>query len=121
MPHFIIEYARDLEHEFAIAEMMEVAFSAGARSGVMQPADIKVRAMPFDHVRLEGGLTTFVHVTVCLLAGRTSAQKAHLAELIRHDLAQDFSTVESISVDIRDMDPVAYKKRLLKQPVENAH
>jgi 5-carboxymethyl-2-hydroxymuconate isomerase len=121
MPHFIIEYARKMEHELSIAEVMGVVFSAGARSGVMQPVNIKVRAMPFDHVRLEGGLTTFVHVTAFLLAGRTPAQKEYLADLIRHDLAQGFSSVESISVDIRDMDPAIYKKRLLKHPVEHAH
>ena len=121
MPHVVIEYARALEHEFSIAEVMEVAFAACARSSVMQPADIKVRAMPFDHVRLEGGVTTFVHVTVSLLAGRAPAQKEHLANLIRQDLARNFPVVESISVDIRDMDPVAYKKRLLKPVLEDAH
>ncbi|MGH2341697.1 5-carboxymethyl-2-hydroxymuconate Delta-isomerase [Segnochrobactraceae bacterium EtOH-i3] len=113
MPHLLIDYARPLEQTLSIREVMDVAFEAAARSGVMQPADIKVRATPFDHYRLEGGITTFLHVTVQLLAGRTAEQKEHVALLMRADLAEAFPDIHSISVDIRDMDPIAYKKRLL--------
>lgn len=113
MPHFVVEYARPLERSLSIAEVMEVAFRAGARSGVMNPIDIKVRAVPIDHFLFQDGVTTFLHVTVSLLAGRSPEQKEHLAILLRADLADAFPEVGSISIDVRDMDPIAYKKRLL--------
>lgn len=113
MPHMIIEYARPMEETLSLTEVMDVAFGAGARSGVMDPADIKVRAIPYDHYRFEGGVTSFLHVTVKLLDGRTPAQKEHVALLMRADLADAFPEVGSISVDIRDMDRAAYRKRVL--------
>lgn len=116
MPHIIVEYARPMEATLSLTEVMDVAFGAAARSGVMDPADIKVRAIPYDHFRFEGGITSFLHVTLKLLDGRTPAQKEHVALLLRADLAEAFPEVGSISVDIRDMDRMAYKKRLLTVP-----
>lgn len=120
MPHFVIEYARSMEKDEFPRRVMDIAFQTGARSGVMKPEDIKVRAIAYDHMRFEGAIETFVHVTVSLLAGRTDAQKEHVANLLRQDLATAFPNINSISIDVRDMNPVAYKKRLLPQHQENA-
>jgi len=113
MPHMVMEYSRSLESRVDLTKMMDLAFEVGVRSGVMKAADIKVRATPYDHVRLEGGLETFLHVSVFLLAGRTPEQKEHVSTLMRDSLADAFPMIGSISIDIRDMDPVAYKKRVL--------
>jgi 5-carboxymethyl-2-hydroxymuconate isomerase len=113
MPHFVIEYARQLEDRVAIDEVMRTIFEAGARSGVMNPADIKVRAIPYDHFRPEGGIDAFLHLTVSLLEGRSDRQKEDLATAVRAALAALLPDVGSISIDVRDMNPVAYKKRLL--------
>jgi 5-carboxymethyl-2-hydroxymuconate isomerase len=115
MPHFVIEYSRPLEARIDIGVLMQVAYEAGAASGIMQPADIKVRAVPYEHFRLEGGIETFIHVTVSLLAGRTNEQKEDLAIRLRSALGEHFPAAESISIDIRDMNPIAYKKRLLQR------
>lgn len=120
MPHFVVEYARRMEDTLSLEAVMEVVSAAGARSGVMDPSDIKVRAIPYDHFLMADGATSFVHVTVWLLAGRPTARKAHLGVCIRNDLASAFPEIESISVDIRDMDPIAYKKRLQPAAGEGA-
>jgi len=112
MPHFVIEYSRPLESQLDLREVMEVAFNAGVNSGVMKAEDIKVRALPYDHYRLDGSLETFLHVSVYMLAGRTPEQKVHVSTLIRASLADAFPTIGSISIDIRDMDTQAYKKHL---------
>src|SRR5690606_34146848 len=112
MPHMVMEYSRSLEGLVDLRKMMDLAFEAGVRSEVMKAADIKVRAIPYDHVRLEGGLETFLHVSVFLLSGRTPEQKEHVSILMRDSLADAFPMIGSISIDIRDMDPVAYKKRV---------
>jgi len=48
-----------------------------------------------------------------MLAGRTAEQKLALAENLRDAFRESFPAVQSISVDIRDMDPGCYKKSLI--------
>jgi len=52
-------------------------------------------------------------VAFYLLAGRTPAQKERLSIDLRQAMAEMMPEVHSISIDVRDMDPDAYKKRLL--------
>jgi len=113
MPHFVIEYSCDVERDYDIKKVMQIAFEAGVKSGVMQADDIKVRARPYDHYRLMADGDRFVHVTVFLLAGRTSNQKITVSEMLRSDLSAYLNEITSISVDIRDMNPDCYRKRLL--------
>lgn len=113
MPHLVIEYSSGLERHAAIETVMQAVFKAAAASGVMQPGDIKVRAQGYEHYLLADAKGSFVHVTCRLLAGRSEAEKVHLSTLIRQNLAGLMPAVYSISVDIADMDPAAYKKRLL--------
>lgn len=113
MPHFVIEYARKLETTLDIGAVMQAAFDAGAGSGIMNAADIKVRALLYDHARFEGGIDTFLHVTVSMLEGRSDLQKEGLALCLREALVARFPQVGSISIDIRDMNATAYKKRLI--------
>ncbi len=113
MPHFVIEYARSIEQNYDIPKVMQIAFDSGVASGVMQAVDIKVRARAYDHYRMPNSGEDFLHVTVFLLAGRTNAQKEQLALLLRENLTKYLAQVSSVSVDIRDMNTQAYKKRLL--------
>ncbi|HWU64170.1 MAG TPA: 5-carboxymethyl-2-hydroxymuconate Delta-isomerase [Ensifer sp.] len=113
MPHFVIEYSRPLETALHLEEVMDVVFAIGAASGIMNATDIKVRAIPYDHMRSGAGFDSFLHVTVTLLAGRTDEQKAQLSILLREALVGRFAEVGSISIDVRDMNVIAYKKRVL--------
>ncbi len=115
MPHFVIEHSADLDRDDAIDRAIELCHEAGAQSGVMNPNDIKARALSYRRFRFAGGIESFIHVTVSLLEGRTDAQKEALAVLVRDRLSARFDDVDSISIDVRDMNPVAYKKRL-RQP-----
>jgi 5-carboxymethyl-2-hydroxymuconate isomerase len=113
MPHFIIDYSRDVEMRYDVKKIMQTAFEAGVESAVMQGADIKVRARAFDHYRMANEGDSFVHVWVYLLEGRTDDQKEHVALILREKLQAYLVDVTSISIDIRDMNAQAYKKRLL--------
>lgn len=113
MPHFVIEYSRDLEAGYDINKIMQIAFDSGVASGVMQAIDIKVRARPYDFYRLVDEGDSFLHVTVFLLDGRTDAQKEHVAVVLRENLQAYLVDVTSVSIDIRDMNAQAYKKRVL--------
>ena len=113
MPHFVVEYSRGIADDAGLGQVMDQLVAAGVESGCMQLADIKVRATPYDHYRLAQPGQTFIHVTVSLLEGRSDAVKAGLAVIVRDKLDALLPEVTSISIDIRDMNPVAYKKRLL--------
>lgn len=113
MPHFVIEYSRDVEVAYDIDRVMKIAFDSGVASGEMQAADIKVRARPYDHSIMLNAGGSFLHVTVFLLAGRSETQKETVSLLLRKNLVAYLESVTSVSVDIRDMNPLAYKKRVL--------
>ena len=74
--------------------------------------DLKIRAQAFDDYLVAGEERSFFHVALYLLAGRTSQQKELLSVEIRKVLVELLGDTYSLSVDIRDMDPDAYKKRL---------
>jgi len=113
MPHLIIEYARELEDEIDISTLMVAVQNAAIESAVMHAADIKVRAIPHDHYLLAGRRDRFVHTTVYLLEGRANEEKYKLSNLIRQAKAELLPQIKSLSIDIRDMNPDAYLKRLL--------
>jgi 5-carboxymethyl-2-hydroxymuconate isomerase len=113
MPHFVIEYSFNVEMVYDINHVMQITYDSGVGSGVMQAADIKVRARPYVYHRTLDPDDSFLHVTVFLLAGRTDLQKEHVSLLLRKNLIAYLETVTSVSVDIRDMNTVAYKKRVL--------
>jgi 5-carboxymethyl-2-hydroxymuconate isomerase len=85
---------------------------AAASTGVVKAEDLKIRAQAFDDYLVAGEERSFFHVTLYLLAGRTSQQKESLSVEIRKVLVELLGDTHSLSVDIRDMDPDAYKKRL---------
>jgi 5-carboxymethyl-2-hydroxymuconate isomerase len=114
MPHFVIEYSRGLEKTVDLDAVMTAAHEAGAESGIMNPDDIKVRAIAYDVFRFAGNIESFIHVTVSLLEGRSDRQKEHLSVLLRERLARCCPEIDSISIDVRNMNATAYKKRLLR-------
>lgn len=113
MPHFIIEHGNALRTSQDKTRALDLAIECGANSGVMQTEDIKARLLGYADFRAADGRTSFIHITVRLLAGRSAEQKVYLAELLRDAFDHEFPTVESISIDVSNMDPDAYKKRLL--------
>lgn len=115
MPHFVFEYAREIEQRADLNAVMEGLYEAGCECGFMQPEDIKVRAIAVDHFRLRKAGETFVHVTISMLEGRTDQQKEKLSIIAREKLSKLLPWVTSLSFDVRDMNDVAYKKRLLPE------
>lgn len=113
MPHLVIEYSREGHEHFDADELMRALHAAAAATGVMQAADIKVRAMPYQDYLVAGQRDGFCHVTLSMLEGRTPEQKLAVSEALRTAMARLLPRTKSLSVDIRDMNAFAYKKRLL--------
>lgn len=95
-----------------IGEVMMALHLAAASTGVVKAEDLKIRAQAFDDYLVAGKAHSFFHVALYLLAGRTPQQKETLSLELRSTLSKLLENTHSISVDIRDMDPDAYKKRL---------
>jgi 5-carboxymethyl-2-hydroxymuconate isomerase len=112
MPHLVIEYSDGALDRAALKELMQGLAETAGQTGVMKPEDIKVRAQSYRDYLVAGKQDGFIHLSVYLLAGRTSEQKEMLSISLRRTMADLYPDVVSLSVDIRDMDPDAYKKRL---------
>lgn len=113
MPHLVIEHSTDGHGGlFDITQLMNALHDAAAGTGAMKAADIKVRAMAYANYLVARQHDGFCHVSVYLLEGRTPAQKITISETLRETMARLLPQTKSLSVDIRDMDPVAYRKRL---------
>ena len=95
-----------------IGEVMMAIHLAAASTGVVKAEDLKIRAQAFDDYLVAGEAQSFFHVSLYLLTGRTPQQKEALSVELRSTLAKLLENTHSISIDIRDMDPDAYKKRL---------
>jgi len=112
MPHLVIEYSDDALDRAMLKELMQGLAETAAQTGVMKREDIKVRAQNYRDYLIAGKQDSFVHLSVYLLAGRTPEQKEKLSISLRRTMVDRCPEVVSLSVDIRDMDPDAYKKRL---------
>tara|TARA_Y100001001_G_C7985789_1_gene301099 strand:- start:777 stop:1118 length:342 start_codon:yes stop_codon:yes gene_type:complete len=113
MPHIVIEYSKNIENQSNINSIISAVVNAACSSGEISRVDIKARAIPFDLFQLGSRENTFIHVTLSLLEGRTDDQKVAISKDLRKTLDEYLPTVSSISIDIRDMNATAYKKRLL--------
>ena len=112
MPHIVIEHSTDGHGAFDATALMQALHDAAAATCVVQAADLKIRAMPYVDYLVAGKRDGFCHVSVYMLEGRTPAQKAAVSEALRAVMVRLLPETKSLSVDIRDMDAVAYKKRL---------
>ena len=112
MPHLVIEYSDGALEQAAVISLMTSLAATAARTGVMKAEDIKVRAMNYRDFVVAGKPDSFIHLSVYLLAGRTAEQKERLSIGLRRTMTELCPDVISLSVDIRDMGPVAYKKHL---------
>jgi 5-carboxymethyl-2-hydroxymuconate isomerase len=111
MPHIVCHYSTGQKMS-PMRDVLSAIHRAAASTGVVRSDDLKIRAQAFDDYLVAGEERSFFHVTLYMLAGRTPQQKETLSMEIRKTLVALLEDTYSLSVDIRDMDPDAYKKRL---------
>lgn len=95
MPHFRVEYSRNLEDVLALPDLFETLTNVASGTGVFPLAGVRCRALPRDHYRIADGHPDngFVHVEFRVGAGRDvatlrgageelfDALKDHMAEI----------------------------------------
>ena len=110
MPHCIIEHSPNISPD----GLMHAVFNGALHSQLFLPdgADIKVRAIAYQNFKLGDSKTSFVHVVVKILAGRTDEQKQRLSQEIIKKLSGLGHQDISITVEVVDMERQSYQKYL---------
>ena len=82
-------------------------------SGLFALPAIKTRAYEAHDflVGEQGALGSFIHITIYLMSGRTTAQKQQLSQSMFDALHERIAEADSITVDIRELDSDTYKKK----------
>ncbi|MGD1824694.1 5-carboxymethyl-2-hydroxymuconate isomerase [Chromobacterium violaceum] len=111
MPHCVIECSAEIAGHPDIDRLLHAVHEATDASGLFQGADIKVRLQSYDDFLVGGRDQDFVHITCHILAGRSDDQKGQLAERLVGAVCERLPGVQSISCEVRDMAPAAYRRR----------
>ncbi len=114
MPHLTIEYSNNLGTALAPA-LLHAANEALMHTGQFQEADIKSRAIGFDHFAIGTADTAraFVAAKLSILGGRTAQTKREIAQALlvalEAAIAADGQELQT-SVEILDIDRDSYAK-----------
>ena len=120
MPHLTIEYSRNLESGFALADTLrEVNATLVASGQIKDELDLKSRIVALDvtAVGTGAGDRGFVYCLLRLLPGRTDEVKAELSERIgvvmRNRIPRPAGMVVQLSVEVTEMHRPSYVKEVL--------
>ena len=112
MPNLIMEYAEPVAERVNVPGLLEELHQALLSCGVFEPGSIASRGYSCRNwlVGEEGDLKTFIHIELSILSGRTPEQKRELAGSLMAVLAPHAGTINSLTVDIRDMERECFLK-----------
>ncbi|MCB1450071.1 MAG: 5-carboxymethyl-2-hydroxymuconate Delta-isomerase [Nitratireductor sp.] len=112
MPHFQIDYSKNLETRLDIPGLCRTVRDAAVETGVFPLAGIRVRATACDHVVIADGnpAHAFLDMSVRLRGGRTLETRkkatAHIfAAVEKYCAAVMASSSLMLSMEMRDIDP----------------
>ena len=111
MPHMIISYAKKLEKDVNLQDLVQTVFNTADETGLFTPDAIKVRALPVDYYVTSGSDKPFVHLDAKLFVGRTNEQKKMMVEMLYESLNALLPAETALSVEAIDMDKETYKKK----------
>jgi 5-carboxymethyl-2-hydroxymuconate isomerase len=111
MPHIICHYSA--EPTAQIHNVIDALHRAAVASNLARSEDYKIRAQAFSDYSVGGARKSFFHVTTYMHVGRTMEQKAQFSESLLKALVGALPEFHSLSIDIRDMDRSAYRRRVL--------
>ena len=108
MPHFRIDCSEPVLSIATPEEIIDAVHDTAEDSELFRKGDIKVRIVPFSHYSSGGTKDDFIHITADIMGGRSTEQKQLLSRSIVARLKPMFSSVQLVSIDIRDIDPETY-------------
>lgn len=112
MPHCIVEYSRETLADGDVAVLLDQLHQAVFATGLYPEPNIKVRAIPVDHVLVAGAPSPFLHATVRILSGKAPEQRRQISEAVYGVLETFRGDVPAITVEIVEMERDSYSKKL---------
>jgi len=102
MPHFSIEYSRNIENLVDFPALCDSLRRAGIETGVFAVAGIRVRATACDHYSIADGLPDrgFIDISVRLRGGRPLELRKAATQAV-------FSSARDFLADVMDRYPIA--------------
>lgn len=113
MPHCIIEYSNSIEKTVSPAKLMQAVHQAAIDSELFDTADIKTRAIAYEHFLKGDNKDDFICVTIKAMSGRTTEQKLALSKKVSQALIELGATSCTVTVEILDIDRATYAKSSL--------
>ncbi|MDA0781948.1 MAG: 5-carboxymethyl-2-hydroxymuconate Delta-isomerase [Rickettsiales bacterium] len=110
MPHIIIEYSDNLKKDIKDSSVTEKLHKAVTESGLFSPDAVKARAIGYSDYVLPEGAKSFIHITVSILEGKSTGQKASLSNSVFDTARKAIASCDKLSVDIREMETESYRK-----------
>lgn len=110
MPHCIIEYSKDLRGKSSIQELVDEVFEATKSSELFNPEDIKVRAKAYKYYKITDTASSFIHIEIKLIEGRSVEQKQALVERVQKAVAALNIKSVVLSIEINDLEKATYYK-----------
>ncbi|SEQ47715.1 5-carboxymethyl-2-hydroxymuconate isomerase [Amphritea atlantica] len=110
MPHCIIEFSETLIPRLPPAKLVQIVYEGALRSGLFEAADIKTRALAYDHFLTGPSPADFIHVTLRILSGRTDEQKQLLSSTVLKGLTDCNLAGISLTVEVEDIHSSSYAK-----------
>ena len=112
MPHLIIDYSDNLGSSIQELKILEALHDVMLNCGLFSPDAVKSRSYNAQDflVGTKGNSGSFLHVSVAILSGRTVEQKQTLSQALINILQEKLIDVDSLTVEIRELDRETYKK-----------
>jgi 5-carboxymethyl-2-hydroxymuconate isomerase len=127
MPHFILEYSRNLEPELDVQALFRTLRSAALETGIFPPGGIRFRAYPCEIYLVANGNPEngFVHLTLKLGHGRPIDVRRSAGEKLFAALTEHLNPIYerrplAISFEMRELDSeLSFKKNNLHEKPGN--
>ncbi|MGF1691596.1 5-carboxymethyl-2-hydroxymuconate Delta-isomerase [Photobacterium kagoshimensis] len=112
MPNLVVEYADPVAERVNVAGLLDDLHRVMLASGLFEADAVKTRAYPCHNwlIGEDGVKQTFIHIELSLLSGRTVEQKRVLTREVMAELEKHAADINSLTIDVRDMDPETFLK-----------
>jgi 5-carboxymethyl-2-hydroxymuconate isomerase len=118
MPHFTIEYSRNLEDRVDFKELATIVHKAALSTGVFEVGAVRTRTEPRDVYVIADGHpeNAFVAITARIAQGRSPEVRKRLGETVFKALCSYLSKVYEttpigLSLEVQEIDPTASFKQ----------
>lgn len=110
MPHIVIEYSENLNHQVKSSELTKKAHKTVTDSGLFDPQAVKARSIAYNDVTLPDNAQNFLHITTSILSGRTEEEKKSLSTALFQTAKTAIPEIDKLSVNIHEMNINTYTK-----------